>query len=178
MAWSTPATAVPSQVLTAAMWNASVRDNLLETAPSKASGQNGYFVGTGLNAIAERTVSEGYVSSQETSTDTTFGALTTNGALITGLTTGSKALVFVTAESFTSNSSTSAYTSFEVTGSSSLTAADNTGIIIGGTNNVRATVATFMTVTAGSNTFRMMYRVGAGGGTGTWLRRRLTVMPF
>jgi len=37
MAWFTPLAGVSTATLTAAQWNASVRDNLLETAPAKAT---------------------------------------------------------------------------------------------------------------------------------------------
>ena len=54
MAWSAPMTAVANTVFTAAQFNQHVRDNLNETAPAKATASGGYFVATGVNAIAQR----------------------------------------------------------------------------------------------------------------------------
>lgn len=51
MAWTAPRTWVTSEVVTATMMNAHVRDNLLETAPAKASAKGDLFAATGANAI-------------------------------------------------------------------------------------------------------------------------------
>ena len=63
MAWTTPLTAVSNTALTAAQWNASVRDNLLMTAPALATTTGRHFVSTGANTIAERAISSNSVSS-------------------------------------------------------------------------------------------------------------------
>ena len=57
MAWTAPMTAVANAVFTAAQFNTHVRDNLLETAPAKATTTGGYFVATGTNTIVQRVAS-------------------------------------------------------------------------------------------------------------------------
>lgn len=52
MAWTAPGTAVGNTLLTAAFWNTHVRDNMLETAPAKATQAGQIFHATGPNVIA------------------------------------------------------------------------------------------------------------------------------
>lgn len=52
MAWTAPRTWVTSEVVSATIMNAHVRDNLLETAPAKASAKGDLFAATGANAIS------------------------------------------------------------------------------------------------------------------------------
>ena len=68
MVWSTPLTAVANTPLTAAQWNASVRDNFNETAPAKATVGGRIFASTGPNTIAEREVLADVVETAETTT--------------------------------------------------------------------------------------------------------------
>ena len=94
MAWTTPVTAVSGALLTAAQWNASVRDNLLETAPAKATTSGRIFVSTGANAIAQREIKTEYLSASGTTTSTSFVNLTGGGTGPTvAVTTGVLALV-------------------------------------------------------------------------------------
>ena len=51
MAWTAPATATVGQVLTAAFWNAQVRDNFKEAAPSKVTTKGDIVVASGANTI-------------------------------------------------------------------------------------------------------------------------------
>lgn len=51
MAWTAPRTWVPNEVVTAAMMNTHVRDNLLETGPAKVSAAAQGLYSTGANAI-------------------------------------------------------------------------------------------------------------------------------
>ncbi len=52
MAWTAPRTWVTSEVVTSTIMNAHVRDNLLETAPAKASAKGDLFAATAANAIS------------------------------------------------------------------------------------------------------------------------------
>jgi hypothetical protein len=52
MAWTAPRTWVALETVTAALLNTHLRDNLLETAPAKASAQADTFYATAANAIA------------------------------------------------------------------------------------------------------------------------------
>jgi len=51
MSWSAPRTWTTGEIVTAAYLNSNVRDNMLETAPAKASAGGDIFVATGTNAI-------------------------------------------------------------------------------------------------------------------------------
>lgn len=51
MAWTAPRTWVTGEIVTAAYLNSNVRDNLLETAPAKATAAGDIFVATASNAI-------------------------------------------------------------------------------------------------------------------------------
>ncbi|MFA5714991.1 MAG: hypothetical protein WC998_04595 [Candidatus Paceibacterota bacterium] len=51
MAWTAPRTWVTGEIVSAAMLNSNVRDNVLETAPGKAAAAGDIFVATGANAI-------------------------------------------------------------------------------------------------------------------------------
>lgn len=97
MAWTAPMTAVPRDVWSAALFNAHVRDNMLETMAGKATSAGGYFVTTAANAIAQRTPGSAVVATSQTRLNTTYGDLTTAGPAVTA-TTGTEALVWMAAE--------------------------------------------------------------------------------
>lgn len=176
MSWSTPLTAVANTGLTAAQWNASVRDNLNETAPAKAANAGSWFIATGANAIAERRILTNSITTAQTTGSTSYTNLATTGPAVT-ITTGTQALVLVSSRLTTDTSGQSAYAMYAVSGATTI-AADDTGSLEGQNsagNNVRATSAYVeSSLNAGSNTFTVQYRVS--GGTGTFSRRRLVVM--
>ena len=179
MAWNTPATAAPNSVLTAAMWNASVRDNLLETAPAKAQVAGRIIVTNGVNSVAERAISQGVVEASESTTSATYVDLTTTGPVVT-VTTGGRALVWINTQ-LTNSSTVSSFASYSVTtaGVSTFDPADFSALIYdppyaGG--SIRAGMCDFRGVTAGSSTFTMKYRVTSN--TGTFWRRRMHVMAL
>lgn len=175
MAWSTPLTAVDGVALTAAQWNASVRDNLLETAPSKSTAGSfpQHFAVANTNSIAAREIKDDTVSTQQTTTSTSYTDLTTVGPAVT-LTTGSFALCFPASRLFNSASGNS-YVSFLITGATSGdTASDGRGLMKQGTDDMRAASAQLMACTPGSNVFTQKYRVSSG--TGTFESRRICVM--
>ena len=178
MVWTAPMTAVSGSVYTAAQFNTFVRDNLNETAPAKATTPGAYFVTTSLNEITERVGARETLATSETTTSTSFTDLATIGPDVT-VTTGSLALVIFGAEQ--SNSGTgSTRTSVDVSGASTIAAADIRSLTLsGGTagETIQASHAVFYDdLTPGSNTFTMKYRVSSG--TGTFSRRRLIVLPY
>lgn len=182
MAWTTPLTAVATASLTAAQWNASVRDNLLETAVAKASAAGQIFAATGANSLAARTPSTAAVSSADTTTSVTYTAtLTSNsGPTISSLTTGTSAFVMVNARQSNSTGSAECYTSFAISGATTLAASDTFALFFqpdtAGRNN-RASAGLIVTgMVAGSNTFTSNYRVSAG--TGTFSNRQIVAIPF
>ncbi|MFC9088984.1 hypothetical protein, partial [Nocardiopsis dassonvillei] len=78
--------------LTAAQWNASVRDNLLETAAAVATTSGGYIATAGPNQVVERRARTDTVLVLETTTSTTYTDLDTFGPSVT-VETGTDALV-------------------------------------------------------------------------------------
>jgi hypothetical protein len=177
MAWGTPLTAVANSALTAAQWNASVRDNLNETAPAKATTAGTIFVATGVNTIAERFILDDIVETSETTTNTSYISLATNGPVVT-ITTGVKAMVWINCSMSNSTANQGTWASWECSGATTIAAIDSRALYLQSAagNDTRAGVCSLNTTTPGSNVFRMLYRVT--GNTGTFLRRRMQIMSL
>jgi hypothetical protein len=175
MSWTAPMTAVAGSVLTAAQWNQSVRDNLLETAPANASTVSGYFVVDAPNSIVQRLGQTATVTTSETTTSTTYTDLATPGPAVT-VTTGTMALVVVAGTTQNSGAGTTRI-AYDISGATSLASADTRGMGNANTDSVTAGTTVLETgLTPGSNTFTAKYRVSSG--TGTFLSRRIVVMPL
>jgi hypothetical protein len=182
MAWTTPLTFASNAVLTASQLNTHLRDNLLETAPAKATTAGQIFVATGANAIAARTIQSARNDAQDTTTNTAFGDLSTSVGPSVTVTTGAQALVVVSARLSCSGSSNFAYAGFDVTGATTRLAdsaetvstrqAGGSGEFIGASRVVYVTG-----LTPGSNVFTMRYRV-SGPSTGTFELRNIIVIPL
>jgi hypothetical protein len=181
MAWSTPLTAVSNATLTAAQWNASVRDNLLMTAPALATTAGAIFAATGTNTIAQRIPDAAGQNGGETTTSTGYTSTLSGGGGTAGpavtVTTGPKALISFHCRQSTSVGGTNVWTSVAISGASSIAASDNwalsydlTGQLFHGLTYLEENL------TPGSNVFTMAYRVS--GGTGTFASRRINVVPF
>jgi hypothetical protein len=178
MAWSTPLTAVSNATLTAAQWNASVRDNLAETAPAKATTAGSIFAGTGANSIAERIPSGDTVGTSQTTTSTSYVDLATVGPSVT-VTTGVLAFVFVSCQMTNNTGTIGSFMSFTVSGATTVAATDGSSLVHYPTTAglpMQATRAVSQGLTAGSNTFTAKYRAAAN--TGTFSQRGLAVIPF
>lgn len=180
MAWTSPTTFTEGAVLTAAEMNTYVRDNMLETAPAKATTAGGIFVATGANTIAERIPAGATVSnSQTTVSSESFVDLTTVGPSVT-LNTGTKAIVSIYASCQTNVDNTAAVASFAVSGATTIAAADSRGIQNDGMtagNPLRIGATFFQSgLTAGSNTFTLKYRCPSA--TGTFSDRHIVVVPL
>jgi ABC-type glucose/galactose transport system permease subunit len=179
MAWSTPLTAVSNSTLTAAQWNASVRDNFLETAPAKATTAGRLIVTTGANSIAERQVGTASVLTSETTASTSPTNLATVGPTLT-MTTGSRVIVIL--GSYMSNSTVSGTNSMflEVSGATTVAATDPALAVhfrsSSAAGEAQLSYAFPLDLTAGSNTFTAKYAVNLG--TGTFSRRRIIILPF
>jgi hypothetical protein len=179
MAWSTPLTAISNATLTAAQWNASVRDNLNATAVALATTPSSYFATTGVNAIAERFMGYERIDPVETTTSTAYGSLATVGPSAT-CTTGPSAIVHFAAQitNTIAGSGTLAYVN--ITGASAISLGDSGSITHEpGAANADSTVARsilYSGLTPGSNVFTMLYRVTAN--TGSFSRRTMVVMPL
>jgi len=177
MAWSAPMTAVASSVFTAAQFNTFIRDNLNQTAPGKATTAGSHFAVSGVNEITERLSKSAAVLTSETTTGTTFTDLTTPGPAVT-VDTGPSALVIVHG-SMENTGTGSSRMGYDISGATTIAAADNRGVGVFGVAGVGAIhsgVAWHTDLTPGSNTFTAKYRVSAG--TGTFLSRRIVVVPM
>jgi len=183
MAWTTPLTATANAPLTASQWNASVRDNLNETAVAKATTAGSIFVATGLNSIAQRTLGEDTEFAAESTTSSTYANLSTVGAVITA-TTGGRVLVGITSDLNNNTAGGASYVSYEITGATAAAADDNyslsakceaapTAISMARASSFRLRTG----ITSGSNTFTMKYRVTSGT-TGTFNERSILVIPL
>lgn len=179
MSWSAPMTAVANAVFTAAQFNTYVRDNLNETAVAKATAAGRLIVTAGVNSLVERVPTVAEVTTSETTTTQSNTDLATVGPQVT-VTTGTSALVAWSLEMANNTSGSSSQCDFAVTGASSRTATDNTAIKVtsspAGAFERGGTFELITGLTAGSNVFTLKYWVSAN--TGTFLRRRLTVIPL
>lgn len=176
MAWTAPMTAVAGSVFTAAQFNTFIRDNLNECPAAKATTPGSIFATTATNQIAERIPQTATVATSQTTTSATYTDLATTGPAVT-VTTGSTALVSLYNANLNSSATVSSLMSYDVTGASSVAASDATAIGNATANGTRETGTFLQTgLTAGSNTFTCRYRVGSG--TGTFVDRKIIVVPF
>ena len=116
------------------------------------------------------------VATSQTTSSITWTNLATAGPAVT-VTTGTKALVILTA--YTENSSVSNLNqmSFEVTGATSQSPSFARNYYIRLTSAIQASaVIPVTTLTAGSNTFTAKYQVN--GGTGQWENRSIIVIDL
>ncbi len=180
MSWATPLTAVANAALTSAQWNASVRDNLNETAPAKATAAGQIFVATGTNTIAARTIqSNVYGGGGTDSTNSASYIPLTGGATVTA-TTGAAALVHQFASLTNDTTGSRSYSSYAISGASTVAASDSWTLlhdVSSGGRTIKAGMVYHHTgLTAGSNTFTQQFKTGAN--TGTFLSRGLVVVPL
>jgi phenylacetate-coenzyme A ligase PaaK-like adenylate-forming protein len=174
-------TATDNQTWTSAQWNTHVRDNLNETMPGKATAGGGqWYITTGTNAIAARTISTATVATSQATTNTGYTDLTTVGPSVT-VTTGTQALVFIAAHMQNNTADQDASISYAVSGATTVAASDSWRAFVDGVaaaNPERYGMVHFRTgLTAGSNTFTMKYRTG-GATTATFQDRTIIVMAL
>lgn len=179
MTWTAPMTAVAGSVFTAAQFNTHIRDNLNETAPAKATTNGSYFVVSDTNQISQRTPATNNVNTSETTTSSAYTALATPGPAITA-TTGTMALVAVSATLSNNTSGQNSYVSYAISGATTTAASDDRAQLLTAAATNQAFRASHWYLetglTAGSNTFTAQYRVT--GGTGSWSNRRIIVLPL
>ena len=128
------------------------------------------WVAVGGSSITANNGAE--INTSENTTSTSYTDLTTAGPAVT-VTTGTKALVIITSE--LSHSATGvARASFAVSGATTQAASDDYDLHSQGDYTDRFSSASYVTLTAGSNTFTMKYRVNSG--TGYFSDRQIFVM--
>ena len=157
MSWTAPRTWVTGEVVTAALLNTHVRDNLIDldrrTSPNEA------------------TVNTGQTTSSLSYTDlATVGPAVTQTIGSTG-----KALVALYA-SLMNTTNNYALAGYAVSGASVVAAADLSALQHGSSVAIRAgAVLLQLGLTPGSNTFTMKYRKDAGAGVSDFTGRRIAV---
>jgi len=118
------------------------------------------------------------VASNQTTTSNTFTDLATAGPAVT-VTTGTKALVIVTASLTNGGAAESAYMDFDISGATTRAASITTALQVAASGSnapyVRASAANLMTVTAGSNTFTAKYST-TNANTARFINRTIFVM--
>lgn len=182
MSWTAPMTAVAGSVFTAAQFNTHVRDNLLETAPARATTAGRHFAVTGSNEIAERASVTDFISTSESTGSASYTDLATIGPTVS-VTTGVQAWVFTSAFANNDTAGTSNSFAHEISGASSSSANDNhRGLYVREGSTTGVTGGRFTSVnlrtglTPGVNTFTMKYKTS--GGTSTFSTRTISVLPF
>lgn len=181
MAYSVPMTAVSNATFTAAQFNASVRDNILETAPAKATTAGQVFVSTAANAIAARVPTRFTIATAQNATSiAAYGDLTSVGPTVT-VTTGTQALVAMTAAIGNSTGGGGGLMGFAVSGATTIAASDDRALRLMSSNASETQRMTAwhhqIGLTAGSNTFTAKYTTPTGG-TATFQQRELAVFPL
>jgi hypothetical protein len=180
MAWTSPPTVVAKDLVTASLWNTSVRDNLNVCAVALATASGRMFCATAANAMAQRTPDRALVATGQTRTLTTYGDLTTVGPAVTG-TTGVRALASWGAIMSNSTAGLGARMACDISGATT-SAADDTNSAACESGNANdgfqiSWTTIFNPITAGSSTFTAKYRA-IGGGTASFTTRIMTLIPF
>ena len=138
MAWTAPMTAVYNTVLTAAQWNAHVRDNSLLTMPALATTAGRWFISRNDSTkLQEETISTNSVATSESTTSTSYTALTTAGPAITA-TTRTKALVFFGCQIQNNTADVASFMSVAVSGATTIAASDEWCLTLDGAAAAKA----------------------------------------
>jgi hypothetical protein len=118
------------------------------------------------------------VTTEQTTTSTSYTDLATSGPAVT-LTTGTKALVIVSCSSKTSEAGYIVRASYAVSGATTIAANDDVAIWNQFNDNIRySAVSRLSTLTAGSNTFTMKYRINNATRTATFGYREICVIDL
>lgn len=181
MAWTTPLTAVSNAALTAAQWNASLRDNMLITPAGLATAAGQIWVSTAANAGAMRTPTYGHVTASETTTTTgSYGDLTTPGPTVT-VVTGTSVIYAIGAFITNGTGGGGGQVGVATSGATTVAASDSGCLYYrtstAGQNFRGSTVHFRPLLNAGSNTFTAKYTTPTGG-TATFSERHLIVLPL
>jgi hypothetical protein len=138
------------------------------------------MVTTGANAIAERVPSIATVATAQSTASTTLVNLTTVGPSLT-VTTGSSAIVVLTARINVDVASIPGFMSYDISGATTLAGSDTRSLRseTNGTGEFnRSSMVTLQTgLNAGSNTFTAKYRVG-GASNGEFADREIVIIPL
>jgi hypothetical protein len=149
--------------------NTHVRDNFLETAPAWATGAGQVIVTAAANTLRSRSAVQSDVQTSQTTMSTSYTDLATAGPTLSGLATGTTALIFVNAFMQNDTAGAQCFAAVDVSGASSSSPSDQRALRFeaSGANDVHrgSTQFLYSGLTAGANTFKVQYRVSAGTGT-------------
>lgn len=173
-------TALTSTVLTVSGLNSATVANstISANAYSKVANPHG--------AVKKGPAQTATVATSETTASTSYAFLTTTTDQVTCI-IGLSGTAMISLMSYMSNNTSAAecYVSVDVSGSTTTAAADVNAVrfqSINANEENQSGVTFMMTgLAAGSTTFKMKYKVATGGGgagTGTFLNRRITVIPM
>lgn len=205
MSWTAPRTYVTGEVLTAAIFNTDLRDNMKETAAATAQSAGDLVYADAANSMGSRLgigvantvlVSDGsgpvWRSPKfDRRTDSTTGTNTAYQSLggaawfndsdqvEVEMVTGTRALVLFTSFLSNANAGQSTYVSFDVSNATTSAGGDARSIRYesGAANDsIRLSGASYVTLTAGTNKFQLIGKVS--GGTGTIAQADIFVLPF
>lgn len=204
MAWTAPRTWVIGETVTAALMNAEIRDNFLETSTATVTtagdlvyadaansmgsrlaigAANTHLVSTG-SAPVWRGITTDVDSGSATTTSTSYVTLTNftgfSADVEVTVTTGTVALILFKGQLSNNTAGSNTFLSYSVSGATTLAAADGFSVEYEASNaNDRAGFGGFNLragLTAGSNVFTLEGRVSAG--TGTMGRPEIAVIAF
>lgn len=180
MAWTAPTTAIAGAVFTAAIFNASVRDNLNVTAVGIASAAGRLIVTTAAKVVAERNPDTDTVGTSESTTSLSYVNLATTGPTVT-ITTGTRALVILGCSSSNSTVGNGARMGIDLSGATTLAVGDSNSFMSSSGNANDAYQGSWVTIfnpiNAGSNVFQAKYRASTAG-SASFSNRVVSIMPF
>jgi hypothetical protein len=189
MAWTAPITFVPNTPLTAAQLNLLIRDNQNEMAPAKASTPGSIFVTAARNSIVEQVPQYDFVEDTETTTSQEFADLESSGPEVTCLSVQKGVMYNITSQMQNNTAGQYAIVGLAVLKPAAEGENDPTEVIAPtdarsllfkvavADQDCQASFTGFVNVPEpGAYIFQMKYR--ATGGTATFFRRRLSVIPF
>lgn len=169
-------TAVAGASVLAADFNTYVRDNLNQTAPALATTQSSWFPASGVNQLAERYPTQNNALGASTTTSTSYGNLADAVTTSVTVTTGPLALVLLYCNLNNSVNGNRTWCAYDISGATTRAADDTRSVNHSFNGGMRWGATLAESLTPGSNTFTMRYRVTAG--TGTFSARRIGIIPF
>lgn len=119
------------------------------------------------------------VAANESTTSTSFTDLTTVGPeVIVSLNEAREVMVVLSAQLKCATDDFGAFMSFAVSGATTRAAENDSSLIKYGTQWVRASAETFVSLNAGTNTLTAKYLTTSTSHAGSFLRRTITVVPL
>ncbi len=180
MAWTAPTTAVAGSVFTAAIFNASVRDNLNVTAVGIATSAGRLIVTTAAKTVTERNPDTDAIATSQATASLTYVNLATVGPTVT-ITTGTKAMVILGCASSNSIVGNSGRMGIDLSGATTSAVSDTNSIEVTSGNASDAYQLSWVTIynpiNAGSNTFQAKYKA-INAGSASFSNRVVSIMPF